>query len=694
MRVVRSSLITLNEFESGRMRRTPIDHVHENLFHSHYLPYVDGLRAVAILFVVGFHVGIPGLGGGFVGVDVFFVISGYLITRLLACELVCTGKINILSFYARRAKRLLPALTLVLLATLAGGAVFLLPIGEQQDLAISAMAASAFVANIFFWRTQSDYFAGPSEEMPLLHLWTLAVEEQFYIAWPLLVLAIGSVAWRCKQRPGIEPLIGLLILCSLLSFIACWWLTPVRWTLAFYNMPFRAWEFGIGAIIALLGIQVARSSVGRKVGGITASIGLGMIIAAGILFDSTMLFPGVSAALPVVGSGAIMLGLAKSPGSFVGRVLATPLMTGIGKVSYSWYLWHWPLLALARAHALGEPSLSRDLGLSIIALALSIITYLFVEEPVRRRKFLLFARPVSSILGGIALMSLTTSAAAALWVTGMMELARNPKMRAAADAMDVKVDLPIGCSTFNSDFTGLPPRSECFLGSNPLGPLTLLWGDSHAHHFIPALQDWAQATGARVLPRVLGACKPTFNEVPDAIDQKQLRAAHNCVAYNQAVAAELLELKAEGAIAVILSARWAVPSPLQTGLGDWEEALLARISEIRRAGLEVIIMAEVPRPFKRVPQCSARQDEEACDRPRADVDVERQAMIAVLKRVVRISPGVSFIDPAEALCDSKTCGVTSDTTVLYKDDHHLSVAGAKRLADPIGIALHHLSGAD
>ena len=161
-----------------------------------YLPEIDGLRAVAILLVVGFHVGVPQLSGGFIGVDVFFVISGFLITGLLARELAVSGRIDILDFYARRARRLMPALTVVLVFTIAAGAILLNPVGQQPELAQSAMAASTFLANVFFWRSQSSYFAGPADSMPLLHLWTLAVEEQFYIVWPLTLMAVAAVARR------------------------------------------------------------------------------------------------------------------------------------------------------------------------------------------------------------------------------------------------------------------------------------------------------------------------------------------------------------------------------------------------------------------------------------------------------------------------------------------------------------------
>lgn len=653
------------------------------------IPAIDGLRAIAILIVVGFHVGLPQLQGGFVGVDVFFVISGFLITWLLARELGATGRIDILDFYARRARRLLPALAVVLAATLAAGAVLLVPVGEQQELAKSAMAAAGFVANVFFWRSQSSYFAGPSDEIPLLHLWTLAVEEQFYIAWPLVMIAIGAVVpRRAAQTPAI---MAALVAVSLASFAACWWLTPARQTLTFYTTPFRAWEFGAGALIALAGLGARRAAVvtaplASLVAGTMVAGGLAAILIAAVVFDRTTVFPGVAAALPVLGTAAIIAGLGLSPTTGPARLLAATPMVTIGKLSYSWYLWHWPLLALARVSMPG-PNLMRDLGLVLAALALSALTYRFVEEPVRRHKPWPFRTRGMSVLAGVGLMLAVAAAAGALWAMASWRTAHDPVLRAATRALEEKAAIPLECTNFRFAFDGLAPAERCVLGRAPSGPIVLLWGDSHAFHYVPAVQAWADANGARLLPRAAGACKPHMASARAA------RTALGCVAFNQAVRESLAQLKSAGGTTVVLAARWSVPSQLQSGLGDWNGDLRNLVALVRGVGLKVVLVAETPGRKSATPQCVARQGAAACGRARADVDAERAAALATLQAIARDVEGVILYDPINEVCTATDCPAMRDGVVLFSDDSHLSVAASKRLAPSMGRVLNGVTGA-
>ncbi|MGJ0513397.1 acyltransferase family protein [Methylocystis sp.] len=661
--------------------------VAETVARSIYLRHIDGLRAIAILLVVGFHAGIPGFSGGFVGVDVFFVISGYLITGLLFRELCVTGRIDILDFYARRARRLLPALAVILAATLMGGTVLLLPFGEQQDLAKSAIAASAFTANIFFWRTQSDYFAGPSDEFPLLHLWTLAVEEQFYIVWPLLMLVVAWLFARRRPNSLAPTLIVVISLLLLVSFLGCFYFTPRRFVMVFYNMPFRAWEFAVGACSFFMASSpFARQGRISQVGASLLAIGgVAAIAVAGMVFDRGTLFPGFNAALPVFGAAAVIMGLALHPTTIVGRMLGSSPMVGIGMLSYSWYLWHWPLLALARADALGETSLTCNVALVGGAFLLSLLTFFFVEEPVRRRRPWPFGNSASSAIAGIVLMVSTAAGASVLWYTAEVRLAADSKLQAAQRAVIEKAGVQAQCGNFRFEFDGLPPHETCTLGSISAGaPLYLLWGDSHAFHFVPAFSAWALRANARVLPRASGACKPYLTTIDARLDEKHREAARNCIAYNKAVLAELPQLKAIGATAVVLAARWSVPSDLQASLGDWVPALKHTIARIHDAGLNVVLMAEVPRPLSRVPQCVARRGADACARPRVDVERERAAATSILTSFARDVPGVRVVDLAAELCGEEVCHVVRDGILTYSDDSHLSVAASTGLASAIG----------
>ena len=650
-----------------------------------YFPAIDGLRAIAILLVVAFHAGVPHVGGGFIGVDVFFVLSGFLITGLLAREIENTGRIDLLDFYARRARRLLPALTLVLIATLIAGSVLLVPVGEQQNLAKSAIAASGFLANIFFWRTQSSYFAGPSEEIPLLHLWTLSVEEQFYIVWPLALIAIAAITHR---RAGWtrRAIVVALTLASIASLAACVWFTPSRQALTFYTVPFRAWEFGAGALLAF----VPFAAHGRALdlcGAALVISGLAAVIGSAFLFDSGTTFPGVAAALPVLGTAAAIAGVRGSPDAWPARALASLPMVTIGKLSYSWYLWHWPLLALGRANAMGEHSASRDALLVLLALALSAATFRWVEEPARRSKIGPFAGAVSSVVAGLVLMLASASLAGFVWGRAEQRVAGDSLLRAADRALSEKVEIPLGCTHFRLPFAGLAPAENCTTGPIDGNPSLMLWGDSHAHHYLPGLRAGSQNAGARVVPRTMGACKPHVEDVPTDLPGNVKGAARSCVEFNMAVLASLPSLRASGFNVVAIAARWSVPSELQYGLGNWAQPLEQRVREIRAAGLRVVLLAETPRPRHATPVCVARRGADACARSRTDVDAERAAALAVLRKLADAIDGVSVFDPVDAICTQDRCPVVHDGVVLYSDHSHLSVAGSRLLALSLAKAL-------
>ena len=322
-----------------------------------YRPDIDGLRAIAILTVVGSHVGLPWWSGGYVGVDVFFVISGFLITSLLVTEAVQYRRIHLWAFYARRVRRLLPAFLTVLLGTLLLGAIYLVSLdGEQQGLAKSAIAAVLLNANHYFWHATGGYFDRPAELQPLLHIWSLSVEEQYYLIWP--VALIGLLYWqpRFDYRRKVA---AALFFVAFVSFLFSVWCLSRTQSAAFYLMPARAWELAIGAIAALIPLQ-AQSSRSAIVGIALGYGGLAAIAFAVTMYNQTTPFAGGAALLPVLGAVAIIAGNGLAPNGLPTRLLSSKAMVGIGLVSYSWYLWHWPLLAITRTVRPGAPDLPRD----------------------------------------------------------------------------------------------------------------------------------------------------------------------------------------------------------------------------------------------------------------------------------------------------------------------------------------------
>ena len=335
-----------------------------------YRREIDGLRALAVLPVILFHAGFSGVSGGFVGVDVFFVISGYLITVIILEELAA-GRFTVAGFYERRARRILPALFFVLLACLPLAWWLLLPT-ELVDFGKSVSAVAVFASNILFW-LQTDYFAATAEQIPLLHTWSLAVEEQYYLMFPLFMLA----AWGLGKR----WLAGLIALVALLSLGWSEWLWRNSVEANFYLIPSRAWELMVGALAAF---YLQKNQAAQGVMAQAASVlGLVLLGYAVFFFDDGIPFPSVYALVPTL--GAVLLILFATSATWVGKLLASPPLVWVGLISYSAYLWHQPLFVFARLQALEEPSVSFMAGLCVMTLVLAWFSWRFVEKPFRDR---------------------------------------------------------------------------------------------------------------------------------------------------------------------------------------------------------------------------------------------------------------------------------------------------------------------
>jgi peptidoglycan/LPS O-acetylase OafA/YrhL len=617
--------------------------------------------------VIAFHVGTPGISGGFVGVDVFFVISGFLITGLLLADAERHGRIQIIDFYARRVRRILPALTLVVFATLVLGSAVLLPTGEQQELGQSALSIAAFASNVYFWRTHLGYFA--TDTQPLLHTWTLAVEEQFYFAWPaVLILGLGLARHFRFNAKGV--IAAVLLLGILLSAVLCSYYTFYQPVPAFYLTPFRAWEFGLGALLAV----VVNPKPWNRIGAWLTGSGLALIGASVLVIDRKTEFPGVAAWLPCIGASAVILGGSISPGSWPSWCLSVRPLVRIGKLSYSWYLWHWPLLAIARSATLGEASFIRDAMIALIALGLAEITYRFVENPIRRGKPWPFNKSGSAVAGGAVLMLLTAFTASALLIHANKVEQGDSLLVALAEAETQRPALPQKeCDNFERPFRALAPADNCLLGKRN-GPITVVWGDSHAHHLIPMLAAAAKKRGEGLLPRTMGGCAPLLPSAEQVIND---RYDIDCSRFISAVLRSLENMTPPPAGSkVVMAARWNNSDPAK-----WEDALQRTAQTIRTLGFQVILVADVPSYPWNVPKCVGRLGEPACRITRESVDAGRAATLEVLKRVARNVTGVSLWDPIDALCDKTRCSPIRNGIVVYADGDHLSVAGSLSLVN-------------
>jgi len=576
-----------------------------------YRTDVQALRGLAVFLVVAFHARVL-FQGGFVGVDVFFVISGFLISGMLLEELQRTDRIGLLDFYARRARRLFPALALVCLVTLGLGAIFLLPFGEQQELAKSSIATSLFASNVFFWMG-SGYFDGPAEQKPLLNMWTLSVEEQFYWVWPILLIALWRGARLRDDAPRLRKLFiaaGLAVIVAV-SLWSCVRLTATTPATAFYMMPLRSWEFALGGLIALAPQRQDRAA-NASFSSILGIAGLAMIIAAVAGFSRVTPFPGIAAALPAVGT-ALLIYSGAMAGSLTHRLLSLPLLVAIGQLSYSWYLWHWPLIALARAYAFGVHDFARDSLLALAALLLAWITYRFVENPIRRGTQGPFSTTRGALIGGAGLLSMIAAASLALGLHAKSIGPSSGRYGALLAAMEDATDLTPEC---RSDFSqiaypgALEPIDKCKLGAAARPARVLLWGDSFAKQYEPVLDRFGKNESFTVVARVLDGCAPLL----DTVTLWHGMPRRDCVAFNPLVKAELHTLKAMGVDAVVLAANWLAYFP-PAGDADWsaqqspdvfEAGLRRTLDELDTYGFKVLLVAQSPRFPISVPHCLGR----------------------------------------------------------------------------------------
>jgi peptidoglycan/LPS O-acetylase OafA/YrhL len=600
-----------------------------------YRPDIDGLRAVAILAVLGFHALPRFVPGGFVGVDVFFVISGFLITSLIMEDLRA-GQFSFLGFYERRVRRLFPALVVVLLATWLLGVLTLLPV-ELTALGKHILAAAAFAANILNF-AEAGYFDAPAIAKPLLHMWSLGVEEQFYLLFPVLLVAL----WRYSRAWLLLALVGLA------SFVLNVATIHDHPDFSFYLPLTRFWEFVAGALLAT-GLRPAYAgrlsfpeALKPPFRNAMAIAGAGLI-ALSIAITTHQAFPGWKAILPVAGTAML---IAAGQGAWINRkVLANPTMVFIGLISYPLYLWHWPLIVTGRTIMRGMPNPhERTTALIAVALAvvLAIVTYRYIETPIRRRQGF-FARPRTALLAGglaaTALLGLVTVQSQGFLFT------YPPAVQALLGPQQV---------------------AEAAAGNAPngAGPLVVTYGDSHSGHLLPGLSDLQRSRQFRLVSVRWHLCGPT-GDVP--VDSP---ACRDVTADN---ARQFESLKPD---LVVIAAYWSRYK---------HHARLAQtVRALRDAGVRrVVIVGAVP-TWPLPPQVLLYRHYQAD--PRAGIpvrlsgsnkaarDIDRQL------REIASASGATFISALDALCDRDECLVRDGdaaSDIIQADTNHFSVNGSR-----------------
>ena len=650
----------------------------------HYRPDLDGLRSLAILPVVLYHYGATALRGGFVGVDVFFVLSGFLITSLLLRD-IDAGRFSIVDFYERRARRILPALFFVAAVTTGLALLVFLPL-DLANYGKSLAATTAFASNIFFWR-EFGYFDRAAEFKPLLHTWSLSVEEQFYILFPPFLWLISRAA-----KKYVAPILTACLCLSLaLSVIAA-----ARWPAAAFYLPVtRAWELLIGALLAAGAIARVTSPRVRHA---LSILGIALIAGSVALIDRTMAFPGWLAAVPCLGA-ALIIHASLSGGGVGNRFLQWKPLVGLGLVSYSLYLWHWPLLVLAKYAANRELSIVELAIVLLAALGLSIASWRFVERPFRGHHGAFSRRRVFQLAAACSAVALAIGSGFILSGGWPSRIPGNV-LRYAQMAVD---DLPPGC--FNGSADDVRSGRLCRIGA-PLDapPSFIVWGDSHAWRISTPLAEIARSSDRVGLLASVGSCPPLADV------QWPLRG---CAAFND----EVLKLVEHTSIdTVVLAAEWADYAEgthfnLARSEGDgnvlsdamsasrtvednpvvFGRSLRRTVERLSHAGLRVVVIGPVPEIGVPVPETLARAEwfggTRSIGPSLAQFRHRQRHVFDVLEAVERV-PNTSVIYPSTVSC-SPDCAVERLGEVLYIDDNHLSRAGLNLLKPVLGHVFDH-----
>jgi peptidoglycan/LPS O-acetylase OafA/YrhL len=708
-----------------------------------FLPHVEGLRAVAVLAVLWYHIGLPGMPGGFVGVDIFFVISGFLITGLLVRERESSGRISLRNFYSRRMRRILPAVLATIAATMVVAALVLAPL-QVPAIAQDGAAAALSLGNMRFAVESSDYFAA-TDPSPFRHLWSLGVEEQFYLVWPtLVILAFRVLRGRVAMTVGIGAL-------TVASFAFGLWLTDTFAPWAFYSLPSRLWELALGGLLAVTAGWLAR--VPGLVLILVGLVGAGLVAASVGLIDSVTPYPGTAALLPTLGAAALIVGGRGGP---LGWLLTREPVRFIGRISYSLYLWHWPILVLPSL-ATGEPMpLWLGVVLGVASVAVAAASWRLIEEPFRRgrlwarRPRLVLATAISTAvvvavfsvglgdysLGRVeAVGSLAPQdpiaevpSAAATSSPSTAPPSRTPLATAGASAAESPsataspADDPEPIPGATPEATPSPPdptaipnpwplptdihpslaaaRSDkeriigdgCFMslrGSKPPdcvygnrdGAVTIaLVGDSHAAHWFPAVEAIANAHGWRLLVFVKASC--VFVDLP--IYSPILKREYTeCEGWRPQVVQRLVAANPD--LTIVSSDRWLPPidgTPIsQKRQGEALARLLAPVPGA------IALLADTPASRFDVPVCLSQHPDDirACATDRLYA-FGRQALVRERTAVKELA-SATMVDLTDAVCPGDPCQAVVDGMIVQRDDHHLTATFAAALAPALEAAL-------
>ena len=628
-----------------------------------YRAEIDGLRALAVLPVILFHAGFEWFRGGFVGVDVFFVISGYLITTIIISEMA-VGKFSIINFYERRARRILPALFFVMAACLPFAWFWLAPM-HLKDFGQSLVAVSTFSSNILFW-WESGYFDTAAELKPLLHTWSLAVEEQFYLLFPLLLM----ITWRL----GVRWILTLLVLVFLCSLALAQWGAYNYPTAAFYMLPTRGWELLVGVFAAFY-LKYNTHLESRALNQALSLLGLSMLVYSVMAFDETTPFPSLYTLMPVLGT--CLLIVCAVPQTISHKLLSLKLLVGLGLISYSAYLWHQPLLVFARHRMFGEMSTTIVTILCLSSLAMAWVSWRFVEKPFRDKKnisfrsLLLFCATTSLLFIGLGFFSHVN------------------------DGFRNRINADIELSTISPS----PLRNDCHSKETPCEYYgeTVEWatfGDSHVVELSYALAELLKQYNLGVEHNSYTSCKPSLSDVDS-----------RCYVWINQTLERLVESKTIKNVVMsfrLTSYLYGESAGLYPTLPDnktdrekellWDEFLeiVRKISQSDKQVYFVVQAPELPRYIEELAFWDTSVSSERIKGATLDWWLKRNAF--VFERLDDLPEEIVVIDPKNLFCDQTWCYANDSIGFFYFDDDHMSVYGSAKVMDEIPIIAERNSG--
>jgi peptidoglycan/LPS O-acetylase OafA/YrhL len=654
---------------------------------------IQGLRAIAVLAVLGFHLWPAKFSGGYVGVDVFFVISGYLITGLLLREIDRTGKLSLVNFYRRRIRRLLPAATVVIVVSCSF--FWLLPWVQWKDIAWDAIASAIYIQNWSLAARAIDYLTQERPPGLLQHYWSLSVEEQFYAIWPVIVWFFVQWSSSITSKKFKSFLLITIFIIGFVSLAYSVYLTRSNSGLAYFATTTRVWELALGAMLAVSG-SLRVGGISEPLRNLCGCLGLGMIVAGVFLYDTNTSFPGWAALLPTVGTALLIFQGSTSNASFLYNLLSIRPLCFLGDVSYSLYLWHWPVLLLYKAYwQVDRVSWLQGLEIAVISCFFAYLTKIWVEDPIRYNRpiWKRTAVPSTVILATSILMAILPSSLIMIYgVKGekeeiatpdMLMENYNPELSIIPSLEQARNDNPpvyqLGCHV---NQTSSEPKS-CEFGSNVATKIIALVGDSHAAQWLPMLlgvyddrSDW------RVVTFTKSACP--FNAQPISIANIQ-GPYEACKLWNENVLDALRNLMPK--IVVVSQSStykaYGIPDP-ENNANYLADGLLVRWRQILDLGAKLVVIRDTPHMNKDVPACLSTRgmDEASCSTPKSQALKLDPTVLAIEKKPAGWR-GINYMDLTETMCGPLLCGPIKGRILIYRDSHHLTATFSKLLAKQV-----------